>query len=105
MTLDRAAVLEGSEPGAVAIDVQDRASVVAAFRAVEAGGPLQGLVNLAGFTGAKAGVETLDPAVWDEVVGVNLSGAFHVAQAALPLLREGAAGVAGACVERGSLRG
>ena len=76
-------------PGAgIPIDVQDPASVAAAFAAL---GPLQGVVNLAGFTAARNPVETLDPADWAEVLAVNLTGAFHVAQAALPLLRAGAA--------------
>ncbi len=82
--MDLPASLGGDE--GVGIDVGDAGSVAACFAGV---GPLQGLVNLAGFTAAKRPVGALEPSAWDEVLDVNLTGAFRVAQAALPLLRAG----------------
>jgi len=86
--LDLPASLQQAPPPAGAeahpLDVTDPAGVAAAFAALPG---LDALVNLAGFTVAKTPVETLDPTQWDEVVGANLTGAFLVARAALPLLR------------------
>lgn len=91
--LDLPASLEQAPPPDAArivpIDVTDPASVTAAFAGLDG---LDALVNLAGFTAPKAPVETLDPAQWDAVVGANLTGAFLVAQAVLPLLRASGAG-------------
>jgi 3-oxoacyl-[acyl-carrier protein] reductase len=81
---------------AIPIDVTDPASVAAAFAGLDG---LDALVNLAGFTAAKAPVETMDQARWDGVLGANLTGAFLVARAALPLLREaGSEGAPGSLV-------
>lgn len=85
-----ASIRQAGQADAIPIDVGDRASVAAAFATVQAGGALQGLVNLAGFAAEKHPVGTLDPATWDDVVAVNLGGAFNVVQAALPLLRDAA---------------
>lgn len=91
--LDLAASLQQAPPPegvrSAPLDVSDPVSVTAAFAGLDG---LEALVNLAGFTAARAPVETLDPAVWDAVVGANLTGAFRVAQAALPLLRAAGAG-------------
>ncbi len=81
-----ASLREAPPPFAAAagpIDVTDPASVAAAFAGLDG---LDALVNLAGFTAEKVPVETLDPARWNAVVAANLTGAFLVAQAALPLL-------------------
>lgn len=58
-------------------DVGDRASVEAAFAAIdEAEGPLDVLVNNAGIQ--RVGLtETFDPAVWRQVIDVHLFGMFH----------------------------
>jgi len=69
----------------IPIDVTDPTSVTAAFAGLDG---LDALVNLAGFTAAKVPVETMDPAQWDGVLAANLTGAFLVARAGLPLLRE-----------------
>lgn len=91
LSLDlEASIREANLPDAIPIDVQDRDSVVAAFCTVKAAGELHGMVNLAGFAAAKQPVASVDPATWDEVIAVNLGGAFNVAQAALPLLRDAA---------------
>ena len=76
-------------PGAAhgAMDVADPASVAAAFGAI---GAIDALVNLAGFAPARAPVVETDPATWAEVLETNLTGAFRVAQAAMPKLRAAA---------------
>lgn len=89
--LDLAAPLETLEDAAErhAIDVADAGAVAAAFAALGAGGQgLDGLVNLAGFTAPRSPAEETDEAVWDEVVAANLRGAWLVARAGLPLLRQ-----------------
>jgi len=68
----------------------DPASVAGAFAAVgEALGGLEGMVNLAGFNIALEPMADIDPAGWEEVLRVNLTGAFLCARAAIPLLRQG----------------
>ena len=76
------------EARAIPIDVTDPDGVAKAFAGMDG---LDALVNLAGFTTAKVPVETLELAQWNAVLGANLTGAFLVAQAALPLLRAAAA--------------
>ncbi len=73
----------------IPIDVTDATSVTAAFAGFDG---LDALVNLAGFAAAKAPVDGLDPAQWGAVVGANLTGAFLVARAVLPLLRASGGG-------------
>jgi 3-oxoacyl-[acyl-carrier protein] reductase len=88
-SLQQAPPPEGVRVGS--IDVTDVATIPAAFAGLNG---LDALVNLAGFAAEKVPIETLDPAQWGAVVGANLTGAFLVAQAALPLLRaSGASGV------------
>jgi 3-oxoacyl-[acyl-carrier protein] reductase len=91
--LDLATSLQHAPPPdrvrAASIDVTDAASITAAFAGLDG---LDALVNLAGFAAAKVPIETLDPAQWNAVVGANLTGAFLVSQAALPLLRASGAG-------------
>lgn len=91
--LDLPASLQQAPPPeavrAVPLDVTDPASVTAAFAGLDG---LDALVNLAGFTAAKVPVETLDPVQWSAVLDANLTGAFLVAQAALPLLRAAGGG-------------
>lgn len=73
-------------------DVTDRAAVDAAFAAIAAKG--QGLAILVNNAGAarSAKFEATDTALWDEMLRVNVTGAFHCTQAALPALRAAAAG-------------
>jgi meso-butanediol dehydrogenase/(S,S)-butanediol dehydrogenase/diacetyl reductase len=76
----------------VACDVSDAAQVAAAVGSVaDRFGGLDGLVLNAGIM-LPGGVADLAPADWDAMVAVNLTGAFHVARAALPhlLARRGA---------------
>lgn len=79
--------------GAVTLDVSDEASVQAGFAAARAGrGPLRALVNNAGAVDT-APFHRTDSALWQRMLVVNLTGAFHCCQAALPDLK--AAGPAG----------
>jgi meso-butanediol dehydrogenase / (S,S)-butanediol dehydrogenase / diacetyl reductase len=64
---------------------EDCERVVAAT--VEAFGAVDALVNNAGIGNAATGLEET-PEQWDDVLRVNLSGAFYMAQAALPHLLE-----------------
>ncbi|MEW2546670.1 SDR family oxidoreductase [Streptomyces sp. NPDC047002] len=76
-------------------DVTDRASVQAAFAAIDQRfGRLDVLVNNAGI-GAQGTVEDNDDAEWARVLDVNVTGMARAAAAALPLLRKGAAARAG----------
>lgn len=68
----------------IAADVAQGDSVAAAFRSAEDRyGPILVLVNNAGAAKAKPFL-AIDPADWRATLDVNLGGAFHCAQAALP---------------------
>lgn len=80
-------------PGAIAVevDVADADSVQEAARAVgQEFGHLDLLVNNAGIVRGTNFAE-LSRAEWDEVFAVNSTGPFLMSQAAMPLLRAGAA--------------
>jgi len=68
-------------------DVGDRAAVAAMVAdAVSQLGGLDVLVNNAGIGGPTRPLHELDPADWDAVLRVNLTGAFDVARLAIPHL-------------------
>ena len=73
-----------------ALDVRDRAALDAFVGRVEAElGPIHSVVPAAGFA-RSAPAEVMDPAAWQMVLDVNLSGTFHTcAAAAGPMLRRG----------------
>lgn len=73
-------------------DVADSAAVNDAVRAVvEERGGVDWVVCAAGIT--RDGVSwKMDDASWDDVLAVNLTGAFHVARAAAPVLRRSSGG-------------
>ncbi|HMW49898.1 MAG TPA: YciK family oxidoreductase [Marinagarivorans sp.] len=54
-------------------------------------GQLDGLLHNAGELGQLCPLEQISPAVWHEVVQVNLTGPFLLTRALLPLLRKGSA--------------
>ncbi len=68
-------------------DVGDRGAVTTMVAdAVERLGGLDVLVNNAGIGGPTRPVKDLDPADWDAVLRINLTGAFDVARLAIPHL-------------------
>lgn len=71
-------------PGDVADPSVARALV---SRAVAAHGGLDAAFNNAGITGDGAQLESMSPGNWDRVLAVNLTAAFHAAQAQIPALR------------------
>ena len=81
-----AAELRGAGRGAVAVqaDVADGAAVAAAMRRVEeALGPVSVLVNNAGIAQQDLFQDTGE-ALWRRLFAVNVDGAYHTIQAALP---------------------
>ena len=75
-------------PGAQAVcDVRDSADCRAVARlAEERFGRIDILVNNAGVAGGGP-VEDLDPQVWNDNLGVNLTGTFLMSQAVIPAMR------------------
>jgi NAD(P)-dependent dehydrogenase (short-subunit alcohol dehydrogenase family) len=70
-------------------DVTDLAAVEQAVASAigELGG-LEGAANIAGIGDFTGDVTEIDPAVWVQVLAVNLNGTFHVSRATVPHLRE-----------------
>ena len=76
----------------VHLDVTDGAQWREAVATAESTfGPMNVLVNNAGIV-RWGNVADLDPAAWDEVLGVNLTGVFLGMQAAIPSLRRAGGG-------------
>ncbi len=74
----------GGEHGVVLADVADAVSVQAAFaQARERAGPLAMLINNAGQAHSAPFAKTTEE-LWQRMLAVNLTGAFHCTQAALP---------------------
>jgi NAD(P)-dependent dehydrogenase (short-subunit alcohol dehydrogenase family) len=86
----------------VRLDVADRAAVFAlAERAAAEAGPLRLWINGAGiFRVVKVG--EADPADWEQIIAVNLTGTFHGCAAALAVMRRNGGG---RIVNLGSLSG
>lgn len=75
---------EGGQGQAYRCDITDRASVNAAVVAAEAGlGTIDVLVNNAGWDVFKPFTKT-EPAQWDRLIAINLTGALHMHHAVLP---------------------
>jgi NAD(P)-dependent dehydrogenase (short-subunit alcohol dehydrogenase family) len=73
--------------GAHVCDVSVAGEVKAAVdAAVQALGGLDGVVSAAGVL-SQLPVETYDPATWERLIGVNLTGPFNLLGAALPALK------------------
>ncbi|GGD44245.1 3-hydroxybutyrate dehydrogenase [Sinisalibacter lacisalsi] len=64
-------------------DLRQPERIAALMAAVEAWGGVDILVNNAGIQHT-ASIEEMDPGIWDQVLAVNLSAAFHTMQGALP---------------------
>jgi 2-hydroxycyclohexanecarboxyl-CoA dehydrogenase len=75
---------EGGQAQAFRCDITDRDSVNAAVSACEAQlGPIDVLVNNAGWDVFKPFTKT-EPAQWDKLIAINLTGALHMHHAVLP---------------------
>ena len=75
---------EGGRAQAFRCDITDRASVDAAVVAAEKDlGPIDVLVNNAGWDVFKPFTKT-EPAQWDKLIAINLTGALHMHHAVLP---------------------
>lgn len=85
----REIVEAGGKATAYTVDITDRAAVDAAVAAVEAGGPIDVLVNNAGWDEARPFLDT-DIPLWDKVIAINLYGPLHMHHAILPgMVRNG----------------
>lgn len=86
---------EGGQALPLKCDVADPTQVEAAVkRSVEAFGPIDVLVNVAGVgTGGPVEVADYDLAEWDRIVNVNLRGTFLCCRAVLPSMRERRKGI------------
>ncbi len=74
----------GGQAQAFRCDITDRASVDAAVAAVEESlGPIDVLVNNAGWDVFRPFTRT-EPAQWDKLIAINLTGALHMHHAVLP---------------------
>jgi glucose 1-dehydrogenase len=83
----------GGRAAGIALDVRDRAAVDAAVAAaVREFGKLDVLLDCAGVS-QTAGFLDLDPGEWDRIIAVNLTGMFHLGQAAArQMVRQGQGG-------------
>jgi NADP-dependent 3-hydroxy acid dehydrogenase YdfG len=70
-----------------AVDATDRGAVEELIARIAAAGPVDVLVYSAGHNVPKRRVAECAPDDWDEIVHVNLDGAFYAVHAALPALR------------------
>lgn len=77
-------------PGGIAwmeCDVREYAACERLVAAAAQSGPLAVMIHCAAITRPALPVSDLSPAEWAEVIDVNLTGAFHVARAALEPLK------------------
>jgi 3-oxoacyl-[acyl-carrier protein] reductase len=81
----------GGEATAVATDVSSATDVERLFDAVQAAGPLAALVCAAGVLTPALFTETT-PQLWEETLGVNLTGTFLCCRAAFAAMRAGGGG-------------
>jgi len=88
----RVAAEIGGEAGAVAVDVADYASNQAMVdHVIAAAGRLDVAFLNAGFYGAAEGLDTIDEALFDRLIAINLKGAFNGIKAVQPVIAEGGA--------------
>ena len=82
----------GGQAAAIRCDITERASVDAAVAATQAQlRPIAVLVNNAGWDVFKPFAKT-EPAQWDKLIAINLTGALHMHHAVLPGMVERKAG-------------
>ncbi|MEO6299285.1 MAG: SDR family NAD(P)-dependent oxidoreductase [Paracoccaceae bacterium] len=79
----------GPDARAYGVNVTDGPGVVAAAEAVRAAqGPIGVLVTSAGIAGNNAKVVEYDPAEWQRIIDINLTGTFNTCRAVLPQMME-----------------
>jgi NADP-dependent 3-hydroxy acid dehydrogenase YdfG len=78
----------GDAVTAHALDVTDAEAVAALAEELHAAGPLHAVVHAAGTNIRERAIDDLSPAGCATLVGVNLTGAFHVLHSFRPLLGE-----------------
>ena len=90
LDLATAAAIElGPDARAYGVNVTDGAAMVAAAQAVRAAqGPIGVLVASAGIAGNNARVVDYDPAEWQRILDINLTGIFNSCRAVLPQMME-----------------
>lgn len=71
-----------------AVDVSDRTAVDALVADVAAEGSIDVIVCAAGVNLRERRFDELSADAWDQLIAINLSGAFYIVHAALPQLRE-----------------
>jgi NAD(P)-dependent dehydrogenase (short-subunit alcohol dehydrogenase family) len=80
--------MTGGAVHALPVDVTDGSAVEAAARRIEADfGGIDILVNSAGLNIARRAWADVEPADWQRVFEVNVSGTYHCIRAALPAMR------------------
>ena len=92
---------KGRRSASVAMDVTDRASIIAAAGKAEDFGPISILVNNAGIN-KPTDFDHVSEADWDNILAANLKGPFLASQIFLPLLKSAGGG---AMVHIGSVSG
>ncbi|MEX0853483.1 MAG: SDR family NAD(P)-dependent oxidoreductase [Bauldia sp.] len=91
--LDDAIRAKGGAATLVPLDLRDFAAIDRLGAVIhERWGRLDGLLANAGVLGAVTPLAHLDPAVWDEVMAVNLTANWRLVRSLDPLLRRSAAG-------------
>ncbi len=72
------------------IDVSDRASVATYFEWAEKqlGGPIDIMINAAGINIPNRSMKEMTPEQWDQMIAINLTGAYNCLNAVLPKMRE-----------------
>lgn len=82
--------------GTVLLDINDVSSAAGAQsvfdHALEAWGRVDAVVNCAGISATQGELGAIPPDVWDAVIGTNLTGAFLLANAVIPVMRSQGAG-------------
>lgn len=81
----------GGKASAHTVDIADRAAVDAAVAAFAAGGPIDVLVNNAGWDAIKPFLDT-DMELWKKVIDINLYGPLNMHHAVLPGMVENGGG-------------
>ena len=71
-----------------ALDVSDRAAVDALVAELAGQGSIDVVICAAGVNLPERSFDRLTPDAWDQLIAINLSGAFYVVHAAMPALRE-----------------